>query len=113
MGLTAQLSLTLDLIYIYNLPAIYIYKILALSYSKLLNAIKFCKEVIDYDHTKWLTCQYPILLKTHNINKLIGYGAILVLIQILLIVGFYYIWLALVIIVLMCLMVFCLLFRML
>jgi hypothetical protein len=56
LGVSAQLSLTLDLIYIYNIPAIYIYKILAKVYSTLIKAIKYLLKIIQYDHNKWITC---------------------------------------------------------
>lgn len=105
LGITAQLSLTLDLIYLYNLPTIYMYKILALSYSKLLTGLNFCLQVFEYDQSRWLTCRYKFLIKTERINKVISIGLILALGQVLVIVAFYYLWLAVVIIFLLLLIV--------
>lgn len=105
LGLTAQLSFTLDLLWLYNLPAILIYKLLALSYSRLLSAISLCLKVLSYDHTRWFTCEYPWILRYRNIAKSIGYGLTALLLQVLLIVGFYYVWLVFVITVLFVFMV--------
>ena len=58
-----------------------------------------------------MTCPYPILIQTFRINKIVGIGLAVVLTQILLIVGFYYLWLALVIVILVFLMVILVLFR--
>lgn len=101
VGLTSQLALTLDLIYIYNLPAIYMYKILAFSYSKIIIVIQFCLQVIQYNHKRWLTCPYPFLsYASPSVNKFVATGAVIILGQVLVIVAFYYMWLTLVILML-------------
>lgn len=105
LGITTQLALTLDLIYIYNLPAIYMYKILAFSYSKLLSSIKFCLQITEYDHERWLTCPYSFLKYRPRSNKILAIAIIIVLAQILVIVIFYYLWLTLVILMLVMSMV--------
>ena len=105
LGISSQLSLTLDLMYMYNLPAIYIYKLLAYLYSKLLSFIKICIEIIEYDESRWLTCPYSFLCFTKNINKLLALGSIIIMGQVLLIAGFYYLWLTIVILMLILAMV--------
>ena len=105
LGITTQLALTLDLIYIYNLPAIYMYKILAFSYSKLLKSIQFCLQIISYDQERWLTCPYQFLTYRPATNKIIATVLLIILGQILIIVVFYYLWLSLVILMLVLSMV--------
>lgn len=98
VGLTSQLALTLDLIYLYNLPTIYMYKLLTYSYSRLLNTLTLSLQVLTHSPEKWLTCPYPILARLPpQTNKLIALGTAIVLGQILVVVGFYYLWLACVI----------------
>lgn len=111
IGVSSQLSLTLDLMYIYNLPAIYAYKLLAFVYSCLIEMIKFCLRVYQNDLDRWLTCPYLFLKKTKPINKFVAFGFVIVLSQILLIVGFYYLWLTLVILMLIFAIVIVIIFR--
>lgn len=104
IGLSAQLAFTIDLFYLYNLPTIYMYKLLTSAYSYLLAILTFLLKVYQYDQQNWLSCQYPILKfkGTENVNKLVAICGMVVLGQVLVIVAFYYIWLAFVIVFLVC-----------
>ncbi len=83
----------------------FIYKALAWLYSRLLLSIRFCWQVVQYEPSRWLTCPYGFVTQHSEVCRVLGLGSLLVLAQLLVIVGFYYIWLALVIIVLVCVMV--------
>lgn len=56
IGISAQLAFTIDLFYLYNLPTIYIYKILTKIYGELLKILTFLVKVYQYDQRNWLSC---------------------------------------------------------
>ena len=46
IGLSSQIILTVDLIYVFNLPTIYIYKLLAKVYKLLIKLMAIIKDIL-------------------------------------------------------------------
>ena len=105
LGLSAQLAFTLDMIYIFTIPTILIYKLLALAYKLILKYIIFAYEILTRDRDKWITCQYKWLLNWSKSVKAFALAVFVILAEALLFVSFYYLWLAIVIIILTTLLV--------
>ena len=54
-GLTMQISLVLDFMYLFNLPTILVYKLLTRIYTCILFFISYLKIRISSNPKKWLT----------------------------------------------------------
>ena len=57
LGITAQLALAMDFIFIFNLPTILLYKLLAKVYVLLLQYVEFLWQVMTRNKETWLTAQ--------------------------------------------------------
>lgn len=105
LGLSAQLAFTLDMIYIFTIPTILIYKLLALAYKLILKSIIFSYQILTRDPEKWITCEYKWLLNSTKCVKVLALGVFVILVEALVFVSFYYLWLAIVILILTTLLV--------
>ena len=104
IGLSAQVTLTVDLIYLFNLPTILIYKAVARAYTLLGKTLKTLWQLFTRREETWLTCPYPSYLLSDKFKIIFG-GLILLLFYLLSILAFYYLWLAVVIVALRLIMV--------
>jgi hypothetical protein len=103
-GLSAQVTLTVDLIYLCNLPTIALYKLLAKTYQFLLKYFLILVELLTKSEARWLSCPYPSWMLRDSCKIL--YIACLPIFSFLMVVtAFYYIWLTFVIVALKIIMV--------
>jgi hypothetical protein len=107
VGLSAQITLTVDCIYLFNMPTILIYKILAIIYQFLLRIVKVMNNLLSINEAYWLTCPYPSFLLRDGM-KIIYIAMVPVLAYLLIIIVFYYLWLAVVIV---CLKIFIVIYQ--
>jgi hypothetical protein len=105
VGLSSQITLTVDLIYLFNMPTILIYKILARTYQFLLKITHIIKDILTINKEYWLTCPYPCLLLNDGI-KLVYIATVPIIFYLIIVTVFYYFWLTIVIVVLKMLIVF-------
>ena len=105
LGISAQLILTIDLIYICNLPTIFLYKFLARAYKFLVRYFWLLIELLSKTEAQWLSCPYPSWLLKDSL-KVVYISCLPICGFLMMIIGFYYIWLAFVIITLKIGMVF-------
>lgn len=98
MGITVQLALTIDIIYLFTIPTILIYRALASLYKYLLIVIGFLFEVLSRDFERWVSCPFPQIKKAPNCAKTFSLALLIIFVKVLLFVAFYYVWLAVIMI---------------
>lgn len=96
VGLSSQITLTVDLIYVFNMPTIFIYKILAHLYQFLLKIVKIMTNLLTINKQYWLSCPYHPFLLSDGM-KIIYIAIIPLLAYLIIVIMFYYLWLAVVI----------------
>lgn len=98
LGITVQLALTIDIIYLFTIPTILIYRALASLYKYLLIVIGFFFEVLSRDFERWVSCPFPQIKKAPNCAKTFSLALLIIFVKVLLFVAFYYVWLAVIMI---------------
>lgn len=99
IGLSAQVTLTVDLIYLCNLPTIALYKLLAKAYQLLLKYLWVLVELLSKSEERWLSCPYPSWMLQDGC-KVVYICCLPILTFLMVVVAFYYIWLTFVIVAL-------------
>lgn len=96
-GLSFQVAFIIDLVNVLTLPTKIIYGFLRVVYRNCIETIGELFEYVNTNEKKWITCKYPLKFLSPNFRAS-TFGIIIILFHLTVFTSFYYIWLALVIV---------------